>query len=120
MLCYNREYIYSCRFGIRCRMQINERAEFRCSYHRDKSSNYAWKFDCRRDSENSFLDFHYPNQDNLLAGMSALKSNETEDYDDDWFKYLYLTCLLRDQLINLIYIIDLVINVHQSNLQKFL
>ena len=101
-------------------MQINERAEFRCSYQRDKSSIYAWKFDCRRDSENSFLDFHYPNQDNLLAGMPALKSNETEDYDDDWFKYLYLTCLLRDQLINLIYIIDLVINVHQSNLQKFL
>ena len=79
----------------RCKMEINDQAELRCSYHRDPKSIFNWKFDCGNHSHNGQPCYRDPDYKKLLS-VIACASKYSDAYDDDqWLQNLMLNIVLK-------------------------
>lgn len=66
------------------RIQINENAELRCSYHRNSSIIYGWSFGCSKHSDHSGKPYYCkPDNMKLLATLSRTLLSDKSD-DDEW------------------------------------
>ena len=73
-------------------MEINERAELRCSYHRQPSNIFCWRFDCGRHSNHSGQSsYHLPDKNKLLSVLACALKFSSQGADDDWIDSLILS-----------------------------
>lgn len=72
------------------KMEINDKAELRCSYHREPKCIYNWKFDCGRHGHNGQRCYREPDFKKLLS-VIACAQKYSDAYDDDlWLQNLML------------------------------
>lgn len=71
-------------------MNINERADLQCSYHRNPKNIFYWRFDCGSHGHKGEESFRYPDYSKLLAVL-ACSYLYSDKYDDDiWLANLVL------------------------------
>ncbi|OMJ66614.1 hypothetical protein SteCoe_36483 [Stentor coeruleus] len=67
------------------RIQINELAELRCSFHRNSSNIFGWSFGCSKHSDHSGkLDYKEPDRIKLLAVLAISLKDKGSELDDEW------------------------------------
>ena len=76
------------------KMEINDKAELRCSYHREPKSFFNWRFDCGRHHHTVSPCNRDPDFKKLLSVIACARKYSDEFDDDAWLRNLMLNITL--------------------------